>query len=74
MNIFKSTFTYTLGTLRGNNTTYKLINYDNGNIIIEIKLNEKKTIYHTIYLDSWFEKFVYFEMDSSSYFLLIIIK
>lgn len=62
MNIFKSTFTCNLGTLRGNNMTYKLINYDNGNIIIEVKLNEKKTIYHTVYLDSWFEKFVYFEI------------
>jgi len=48
------------------NATYDLLSYDCGNIILEIKLNEKKKVYQTVHLESWFEKFVYFEILNNS--------
>ena len=66
MNIHTTIFKSNL-TLNTNNTIiFKLLSYDNGTITIEIKINNKKTIYQSIHLDLWFEKFVYFEILNDS--------
>lgn len=62
MIIHTTSFSCNLNPTKKDNIILKLLNYDNGTVIIEIKLNDKKTIYHQIYLESWFEKFVYFEI------------
>ena len=48
-----------------NNKTYKIISYNDGSIIIQIKLNNK-IYYHTVTFEDWFEKLVYFEILNDS--------
>ena len=62
MNIYTTRFSCDLNISKDDNILLKLLNYDNGIIIVEIKINNKKIIYHSVHLESWFEKFVYFEI------------
>jgi SNF2 family DNA or RNA helicase len=63
MNIHTTSFSCNLNLSKDdNNILFKLLNYDSGNIIVEIKVNDKRTIYHSVQLESWFERFVYFEI------------
>jgi len=68
MNIYKTSFVPNLsfGINKNDILTFKLLNYDCGSIIIEIKINnekeKEKITYYSLHLDSWFEKFVYFEI------------
>jgi SNF2 family DNA or RNA helicase len=66
MNVWKSSFSCNLVVGKDDPIKFQLINYDNGNITIEICVGDKKPIYHSAYLESWFEKFVYFEILTNS--------
>jgi SWI/SNF-related matrix-associated actin-dependent regulator of chromatin subfamily A3 len=62
MNIHTTVFSCNVIVNKDDNITYKLINYDSGSIVVEIKINETKIIYHSLHLESWFERFVYSEI------------
>ena len=65
MKIYTTSFFCNSDFNNNNNISFDLLNYDCGNIMVEIKLNKKK-IYQLVHLDSWFEKFVYFEILNNS--------
>lgn len=62
MNIYKTQFICHLEHNLNDNITLKLLNYDNGNLTIQIKINSDKTLFRSIQLETLFEKFVYFEI------------
>jgi len=66
MNIYTTSFSCNINLSTNDTITFNILNYDNGNIIIEIKINDTKIIYYSLHLESWFEKFVYFEILNES--------
>ena len=62
MNIYTTRFSCNLNINITDTISFNILNYDSGSIIVEIKINDTKIIYHSVHLETWFEKFVYFEI------------